>query len=65
LNSVIVHETDTGYAQGFKEDAYNEAMGIIDLDRIIFSPTIRSDWHDEKLWEKLKSGEVFTNPDTV
>lgn len=65
LNSVIVHETDTGYAQGFKEDAYNEAMGIIDLDRIVFSPTIRSDWHDEKLWEKLKSGEVFTNPDTV
>ena len=65
LNSVIVHETDTGYAQGFKEDAYNEAMGIVDLDRIVFSPTIRSEWHDEKLWEKLKSGEVFTNPDTV
>ena len=65
LNSVIVHETDTGYAQGFKEDAYNEAMGIVDLDRIIFSPTIQSEWHDEKLWEKLKSGEVFINPDTV
>ena len=65
LHSVIVHETDTGYAQGFREDAYNENMGKVDLDRIVFSPTIRADWHDEQLWDKLKSGEVFTNPDTV
>ena len=28
LNSVIVHETQTGYAQCFRDDAYNENMGL-------------------------------------
>ena len=29
LHSVIVHETDTGYAQCFREDAYNAKMGFL------------------------------------
>jgi len=28
VNSIIVHETDTGYAQCFKKDAYSKKMGI-------------------------------------
>ncbi len=65
LNSVIVHETATGYAQGFEEDAYSEQMGSIDLERIVFSDAVRADWHDPALWEKIKNGETFVNPDTV
>ncbi len=65
LNSVIVHETATGYAQGFEEDAYSELMGNIDLNKIIFSEAIRADWLEPQLWEKIKKGETFINPETV
>ena len=65
LNSIIVHETDTGYAQCFAEDAYSKNMGIIDLDTIIFSETIKNDWSDTELWEKIKRGESFINPQSV
>ncbi|QOY54468.1 6-carboxytetrahydropterin synthase [Candidatus Sulfurimonas marisnigri] len=65
LNSIIVHETDTGYAQCFAEDAYSENMGIINLDDIIFSNEIRNDWNDFELWEKIKRGESFINPLSV
>ena len=65
LNSIIVHETDTGYAQCFKEDAYSENMGKIDLEKIIFSQTIKSEWGDSELFEKLKRGESFLNPQSV
>jgi len=65
LNSIIVHETQTGYAQCFKEDAYSEAMGKINLEEIIFSPTIVSDWKDNQLFIKLKEGQSFTNPTSV
>ncbi len=65
LHSIIVHETETGYAQGFREDAYSDIMGLIPLERIVFSEGVRNDWHDPLLWEKVLAGEVFTNPDTV
>ena len=65
LNSVIVHETATGYAQGFEEDAYSELMGNIDLNKIIFSDGVRADWRESELWEKIKKGEKFINPETV
>ena len=65
LNSIIVHETATGYAQCFGEDAYSQAMGKINLEDIVFSPTIKSDWKDSELFEKLKNGESFINPDSV
>ncbi|WP_455757048.1 6-pyruvoyl trahydropterin synthase family protein [Sulfurimonas sp.] len=61
LNSIIVHETDTGYAQCFKDDAYSEMMGIINLEDIIFSQAIKDDWDDSKLFDKLKRGDSFTN----
>ena len=65
LHSIIVHETDTGYAQGFREDAYSEKMGLIELEKIIFSDGVREEWNDTRLWEKMMSNEVFINPDTV
>ncbi len=65
LHSIIVHETATGYAQCFKDDACNPNMGLINLDEIIFSEAVREDWHDSMLWEKLKAGETFTNPSDV
>ena len=65
LNSIIVHETDTGYAQCFQEDAYSQNMGVIDLDSIIFSDTIKDDWNDAELWENIKKGKKFTNPKAV
>ena len=65
LHSVIVHETATGYAQGFKDDAYNPNMGLIDLEKIVFSETVKEAWHDPKLWDKLIAGQIFTNPESV
>lgn len=65
LNSIIVHETDTGYAQCFAEDAYSELMGGINLESIHFSDAIRRDWPDEQLWERIKRGEKFVNPKSV
>ena len=65
LNSVIMHETDTGYAQAFREDAYSKAMGEIDINEIVFSEDIQSSWNDKELWEKIKKGESFINPKSV
>ncbi len=65
LSSIIVHETDTGYAQCFREDAYSDLMGLIDLDKILFSDEVREGWSDPLLWERVKSGETFINPTSV
>lgn len=65
LHSIIVHETDTGYAQCFREDAYTPLMGPIDLERIIFSEAIKREWSDPGFWEKLLLGRPFVNPDAV
>lgn len=65
LHSVIVHETETGYAQAFREDAYSQNMGLIDLEEIVFSQEIQNDWHDGRLFDKIKKGEQFINPISV
>jgi len=65
LNSIIVHETDTGYAQCFEADAYSENMGKISLDDIHFSELIREDWSHKNLWEDIKAGKKFVNPTSV
>ena len=63
LHSIIVHETETGYAQCFRKDAYNPHMGLIALDEIEFSKAILSDWPDTELFDKLKRGERFSPKD--
>jgi 6-pyruvoyltetrahydropterin/6-carboxytetrahydropterin synthase len=62
LHSIIVHETDTGYAQGFREDAYSKLMGEIDLKDIIFSRQVMDEWSDKEMWNKLINGNTFINP---
>ena len=57
-----MHETATGYAQCFREDAYSPKMGIINLDEIIFSDEIKAEWSDFDFYEKLKNGFKFINP---
>ena len=59
VHSVILHETETGSAQCFREDADNEAMGEIALERIVFSPQVCAEWSDPKMWDKLLKGTRF------
>ncbi len=65
LHSIIVHETQTGYAQCFREDAYSVVMGRLDVEKMIFSDEVRQGWGDPLLWEKIKRGERFINPKSV
>ena len=60
--SVIVHETETGYAQSFIEDIENEQMGVLTLDQIEFSEQVQAEWTDPQMYEKLKQGLTFQNP---
>jgi len=62
LHSIIVHETETGYAQGFKEDAHSLLMGKIALEDICFSEQVKSEWSDSGLWEKLLENKRIKNP---
>ncbi|SFV56895.1 6-carboxytetrahydropterin synthase @ Queuosine biosynthesis QueD, PTPS-I [hydrothermal vent metagenome] len=65
LQSIIVHETDTGYAQCFKEDAHSHLMGKIELKEIIFSPQIVSEWSDDKLWIDIVHKKPLITPKIV
>ncbi len=65
LYSVIVHETDTGYAQSFKEDACSKQMGEILLEDIIFSQEVINSFHDTELLLKLQQKQTFKNPVNV
>ena len=62
VHSVILHETETGYAQCFREDAYDAGMGEIDLKKIVFSPQVKKEWRDPKMWDKLLKGAKTSNP---
>jgi len=65
LNSIIVHETKTGYAQAFRDDAHSLLMGEIKLEDIIFSSKIINEWSDTKLWKRLLQKEKLYNPKSV
>ena len=65
LHSVIVHETDTGYAQCFADDAYSETIGTIDLNKIVFSDQVKKDFKESDLFEKMLREETFLNPESV
>ena len=65
IDSVIVHETDTGYAKCDRFDAYNEEMGKIALEKIIFSDGVKEEWSDPLMWDKLLKGEHFKNPKVI
>lgn len=63
--SVIVHETDTGYAQSFAEDITNTQMGLLALDQIVFSEQIIAEWNDPSMYQNLKDGIKFQNPEVA
>ena len=65
LHSVIVHETDTGYAQCFKEDATNPQMGEIRLSDIKFSEAIIDEWEDKNLLKKMINNIKIENPKDI
>ena len=65
LHSIIVHETETGCAQGFREDAHSELMGTIRLEEIIFSKQIQNEWSDGTLWHKLLQRTLMQNPEKI
>ena len=65
LHSIIVHETETGYAQGFKEDAHSALMGHIDLKNIVFSKQVQSEWSNPNLWKELLNNQLMENPKKV
>ena len=65
LHSIIVHETETGYAQGFKDDAHSALMGMIKLEDIIFSKQVQKEWSDMELWKKLLNKDEMKNPQKV
>lgn len=62
LHSVIAHETDTGYAQCFREDAYNPRMGAFELEQVVFSERIQQEWHNPELFKQLLRGLPTLNP---
>jgi 6-pyruvoyltetrahydropterin/6-carboxytetrahydropterin synthase len=65
LNSIIVHETQTGYAQSFSQDAHSKLMGTIDLEDIVFSEQIKKEWSESNLWDKLLNNETIKTPKEV
>jgi 6-pyruvoyltetrahydropterin/6-carboxytetrahydropterin synthase len=65
LRSIIVHETDTGYAEAFREDAHSEMMGLINLQDITFSDQIKQEWINLNLWKELLEGKLMVNPKKV
>ncbi|MCR6629930.1 MAG: 6-carboxytetrahydropterin synthase [Magnetospirillum sp.] len=64
LDSVIVHETQTGYAQCWRSDALDPGMGgAVAFDQIVFSDRVREEWSDPLLWAKIvaavRDGDVL------
>jgi 6-pyruvoyltetrahydropterin/6-carboxytetrahydropterin synthase len=53
VQSVIVHETDTGYAQCFKEDVENSRMGVLLPEAFLFSGQVRAEWKNREFLESL------------
>jgi 6-pyruvoyltetrahydropterin/6-carboxytetrahydropterin synthase len=65
LRSIIVHETETGYAEAFGEDAHSEMMGLINLQDITFSEQIKQEWTKNNLWKELLEEKLMVNPKKV
>ncbi|MEA3490738.1 MAG: 6-carboxytetrahydropterin synthase [Campylobacterota bacterium] len=65
LHSIIIHETETGYAQCFKEDAHSPLMGVISLEDIIFSAQVMDEWSDSALWSRLLTHQPITHPTKI
>ncbi len=65
VRSVRVHETDSGYAEAFFDDANSKLMGEIALKEIVFSDEIKNSWSDKTLFDSLLINKKITNPKLV
>ena len=65
LSSIIVHETETGYAQCFREDAYSKLMGVIDINLIKFSTQIKNEWSNSEFWNRVLNNKSLIIPKNV
>ncbi len=65
LNSIIVHETKSGYAHCFREDAYSKNMGLIRLEDIIFSNQVKSEWSKKDFWSNILEDKELITPKTL
>ena len=65
LNSIIVHETDTGYAQCFRDDAHSKNMGVINLEDIIFSEQVQSEWSNSNIWSNIINNLELITPNKI
>ena len=65
VHSIIAHETQTGYAQAFREDAHSKLMGTIQLEDVTFSKSTQEEWNDKELWSKLLNHTIMTNPKQI
>lgn len=59
---VRVHETVTGWAESTIEDLENPKMPQLKLEDIVFSDTIKEEWSDPDMYDKLIQGIPFINP---
>jgi 6-pyruvoyltetrahydropterin/6-carboxytetrahydropterin synthase len=59
LNSVKVHETATGWAKSYRDDLKYWKWN---LDDIIFSDAIKTDWENPMMYDNLINGIKFINP---
>ncbi len=65
LERVVVHETETGYAEADREDAYGKHLAPVDLTRVIFSERVMQEWSDPEMFRALLEGKRFVNPQAV
>lgn len=59
LHSVRVHETDTGYAESFREDL---KWWKWELEDILISTSIMGEWKNPNMWYELMDEISFSNP---
>jgi len=67
VHSVIVHETDTGYAEAELGDVYSgfeegEMIPFMDLSEVVFSDQVMIEWSDPDMFDKLLNKVPFVNP---
>ncbi len=65
LDKVRLNETRTGWAECEADDAFCDGVEVLDINKIIFSNAIISEFSDSRLLEKIKNNEIFINEKEV
>lgn len=62
---VRVAETTTGYAEADLFDVKSMFANKYELNDIIFSDAVKTEWGDPEMWNKLINGIKFNNPGVI